>query len=105
MKHYLPLGVLVLLGVATFFIAATVPKSVTTTVSIQWLDGNNTTVRVDDISTNDGFLSLHIIDDPVGWMIIPAFSIHWIIAVELKDDDDTKTIGFDDADIPDFVRP
>jgi len=71
------------------------PGNVAHTVSIQWLDGRNTTVRVDDISTDNGFLSLHVIDEPVGWMIIPSFSIHWVVAVEpLSDPNDTKTIGF-----------
>jgi len=106
MKNYIPLLVLVLLGVSILFIAATSqPAAVETTVSIQWLDGKNTVVRVDDINTDDGFLSLHVIDEPVGWMIIPAFSIHWIVAVEVNEGDDTKTIGFDSVDIRNFVRP
>jgi hypothetical protein len=105
MKNYLPLVVLAFLGVETFLIASTVPNSVAHTVSIQWIDGKNTTIMVDDISTSEGFLSLHVIDDPVGWMIIPAFSIHWIVAVEIKGSDDTKTIGFDDIGITDLMCP
>jgi len=111
-RHVIPTMILLgLLVVSIIFIAAIYPPSTSHTVAIQWLDGRHTTVRVDDISTDNGFLSLHVIDEPVGWMIIPAFSIHWIVAVEsLSDPNDAKTLGFPytysrDLDFTDFVRP
>ena len=52
------------------------------TVIITWLDNTTTTVASDHVDLKNGWVAIHVTQDPVGMLLIPELSVSFISALE-----------------------
>ena len=79
------MGLIVVAMVFVYTVRATPqtgPRFNDYTVIVNWLDGSTTTVASDHVYMKDGWIAIHVTQDPVGMLFIPAFSVSHISALE-----------------------
>jgi len=52
-------------------------------VRINWLDGTHTTIsNSDHVYVKDGFVVIRVLDEPLGIIYLPAFSVFSVLALD-----------------------
>lgn len=68
------------------------------TVVVHWLDGSNTTVTSDHIYLKDGWIAIHVTQDPVGMMFLPSFAVSSVNALEMPPEPPPKVLSVEVMD-------
>lgn len=76
----------------------TEPRTSLYTVLVNWLDGSTTTVSSDHVYIKDGWIAIHVTQDPVGMMFLPAFSVSSVTALELPPEPPPKVLSVEVMD-------